>query len=459
MFIRGMRSMFHTTVAGGRLPQGRLSRTLIAAALSGALAFLLSAGSSTPMPLFGPQEWPLDARHFDAHRIWPLSTGAGVTVAVVDTGVDANNPALIGRVLPGVDLTDEAANGRVDTSSDSHGTSVAGVIAASGAGAAANRMAGLAPQSFILPIRVAVSTSAIDPARVAEGISYAATHGAQVINISLGTPIDNPEIRDTVAYAVSHNIIVVAAAGNSGEDGNPTQYPAALPGVIAVSGTARNGGLWSQGESGAYVTLVAPAENIFSTSDQGGYLTDGGTSYSAPYVAATAALLRARFPEETVGQIIARLVGTAHQLVGTVQRSNQDGYGAVDPFRALTAPAPITSTEPLLAAPTASRTDHSIRAVVLVAALLGVVALLALGLVWRRRVNRHRGEHPRKSPSPSSRSDQENTGPSATAVASRSRPGKSGDNRKLPDPPSKKSSGAIPTPSRGTKTPKSMKKR
>ena len=315
---------------------------------AGALPDAAFAGTAAAFGA-GSQEWPLDPGHFDAPRIWALSTGSGVTVAVVDTGVDASNPDLRGQVLPGVDLTDEAASGQVDTSADSHGTSVAGVIAGNGDSGGNGRMTGLAPGAKILPIRIADSSQEVNPTLVAEGISYAVTHGARIINLSLGATINDPEIRDAVTYALAHNVIVVTAVGNNGLSGNQPMYPAAVPGVLAVAGSTQNDKVWTQGESGSYVSLSAPAENIYSTSDAGEHMTSAGTSYSAPYVSAAAALLLARYPEETAGQIVARLIDDTDPLDGTHGRTAQSGYGELDPYKALTGPVPAKTTDPLLA--------------------------------------------------------------------------------------------------------------
>jgi type VII secretion-associated serine protease mycosin len=310
-----------------------------------------------------------------------------VTVAVLDTGVDAAHPDLARRVLPGADVTGQAANGDVDTSPDSHGTSVAAVIAASGA----SGMTGLAPQAEILPVRVTDGTT-VQPAALAEGVGYAATHGAKVINISMVTPLNSPEVRDAVEYAVQHDIVVVAAAGNEGQAGDPVEYPAALPGVVAVAGSTREGGVWPQGESGGYIALAAPAESIYSADDQGGYLTSAGTSYSAPYVSAAAALLRAKYPDETAGQIITRLIETASSSAHG--RDDQSGYGIVDPYKALTAPVPAQKANPLAAVagvkPTsagghggASTTVITTVAAAAVVVLGGLV--LAGRILWQRR--------------------------------------------------------------------------
>ncbi|MFJ9559154.1 type VII secretion-associated serine protease mycosin [Streptomyces fuscichromogenes] len=351
--------------------------------------------AAAPTPLSA--EWPLDTQHFDASRIWRQSQGAGVTVAVVDTGVNARHPDLAGRVLPGTDVTGQATDGRVDVSADSHGTSVAGVIA--GSGGAGKGMAGLAPRATVLPVRVSADNAA-DPLALARGIVYAADHGASVINISMVTTDPDPQIRDAVAYARRHDAVVVAAAGNNGRAGNPVGYPAAFPGVLAVSGTTRDGGFWSSGESGSYVALAAPAVDIFSTRNSGGYLTKDGTSYSAPYVSAAAALLRAAYPAESAGQIIARLIGTADRPGGGSDtgsgRDDRFGYGIVDPLKALGAPAPAAGADPLLTAAgagtpkAAATTGGTSGGTVAVLSAVAVAAVAAAGGLLLRRRSRRR---------------------------------------------------------------------
>jgi len=370
------------------LAYGVLPPLLVLSALS------TTGASAAPVADVAPvgAEWPLDAQHFDAVKVWGLSRGAGVTVAVVDSGVSARHPDLTGRVLPGTDITHQAANGRIDVSDDSHGTSVAGVIAATGG--TGHGMAGLAPAASILPVRISTD-GASDPLALAEGIVYAARHGAKVINISMTTDVADPQLRDAVGYAVKHNIVVVAAAGNNGRAGNQVSYPAAFPGVVAVSGTTQNSAFWPTSESGSYISLAAPAVGIYSTNNSGGYLTKDGTSYSAPYVSAAAALLRAAFPAESAGQIIARLITTADRPTGAGGAHSRDdhlGYGVVNPLKALRAPAPAVRTNPLLAADGGGTAVDPSRqssatpwAVGITAAVATAIAAGALAVFRRRR--------------------------------------------------------------------------
>jgi subtilisin family serine protease len=178
------------------------------------------------------QQWALSRLH--AEKVWRKSSGRGAVVAVVDTGVQASHPDLKGQVLRGRDFVDgdRSANDR-----NGHGTHVAGTIAAR-----ANNhrgIAGVAPSARILPVRVLDSAGNGNTYNAARGIVWAVNRGADVINLSFaGNQID-PQMQAAVDYAVRHDVVVVAAAGNQGCSG-PTTYPAALPGVIGVAASNRH---------------------------------------------------------------------------------------------------------------------------------------------------------------------------------------------------------------------------
>lgn len=332
-----------------------------------------------------------------------------MTVAVVDSGVDARHPDLAARVLPGADFTGHAVDGRLDVSPDSHGTAVAGIIAATGRNTAGVAVTGLAPEADILPIRVADGPLSSLTA-VAQGIDYATTHGAQVINISLCTPLLHPQIRDAVAEAIRRDIVVVAAAGNDGLTSNAPQYPAALPGVLAVAGSDAAGSRWPKSETGNYIGLTAPGVEIYTTGAQGSSVTRTGTSFAAPHVAALAALLRSRYPHENATQIISRMTSTADHHAN---RDTQVGYGIINAYHALTldAPAPNAANPlfdaPKMAAAAQPRPHRHSPAMLFVYGGITLTAVAALGLALRRWRRRHRQiSHPqaaRSGPSPTPR--------------------------------------------------------
>ncbi|WP_246559893.1 type VII secretion-associated serine protease mycosin [Kitasatospora kifunensis] len=331
-------------------------------------------------------EWPLDSHHFRADDIWALTRGAAVTVAVIDSGISAAHPDLTGQVLPGTSLLGDGGDGRTDTSGDSHGTAIAGIIAATGGPAPGNGMVGLAPAAKVLPVRVTAGSQASSSA-IAQGIVWAADHGAQIINMSMGSPDPDPLLRQAVSYALGKDIVLVASAGNAGQSGNAPMYPAAFPGVVSVSGTDENGAFWAPSESGHGITLAAPATDLYSTNDQGQYVHADGTSYAAAYVSAAAALVRSHEPHLTAGQVIRRLITT------TSQHHNRPdphlGYGELNPLAALTSTAdPGSSDNPLLhpdAAPPVTTTGHS-TALTIAAATLGAAVLgIAATVLLRRR--------------------------------------------------------------------------
>ncbi|MEV0563171.1 type VII secretion-associated serine protease mycosin [Dactylosporangium sp. NPDC050588] len=281
--------------------------------------------------------WPLKRLH--PELAWPMTKGEGVIVAVIDSGVSTTHPSLKDQVLPGKDYVQPGGVGDCDQAA--HGTFVAGIIA--GLRVPGTGFYGVAPASKILPIRVLEDDRrSFDqelPNTIADAIDYAVDHGAGVINLSLVTQ-PTPKLAASVARALSRNVIVVAAAGNDGANTNANQpaYPAAYDGVIAVAGVDEQDKHVSTSTSGDYVDVAAPGVNIEGPAPQGGGFgmrTGGGTSFAAPYVAGTAALLRAYYPEMTPQQIADRITATADQPPGG--RDPQVGSGTVNPYRAVAA--------------------------------------------------------------------------------------------------------------------------
>lgn len=362
------------------------------AALLMACAVVVNSAPPASAVVVRAQEWPLNARHFDARSIWRIDRGKGVTVAVVDSGVDAGHPDLAGRVLRGTGFVGESGDdGRTDISSDSHGTAIAAIIAGTGAANGGNGMVGLAPQVKILPVRVAVQ-SQVEPAALAEGIKYAADHHAQIINTSLGSPDPDPVLRQAVAYALAKDCVVVASAGNEGQDGDPALYPAAFPGVVDVTGVDESGRFWPMSESGPRTALAAPATGIYSANDRGQYVDAEGTSYAAAYVSAAAALVRSAAPRITAAQTVARLVAAADRPHSTDANAGDEyGYGLLDPLAALRSHAATAANtvNPLLSARPAATDSRPHRTALVTGIAAGaavlVVAVCAALAVRRRR--------------------------------------------------------------------------
>ncbi|WBQ08436.1 type VII secretion-associated serine protease mycosin [Kribbella sp. CA-293567] len=276
-------------------------------------------------------------------RAWPFSTGSGVTVAVVDSGVDADHPQLrrTGKVLAGRDFyLVGSLPGNFDCVS--HGTGVAGIIAADQATGIGFQ--GVAPGARILPVRVSERETGrtgqaerIDPQILARGIRYAVDQGARVINLSMAGDQDQPAVRAAVAYAVRKDIVVIAAVGNRQGDSPVSlpSYPAQYPGVVGVGAIDNLGARLSASQYGPYVDLVAPGGSVLTASRQAGHVYSDGTSFAVPFVTASAALVRAAYPQLTAAQVVQRLKATATPARGGAD-SLQYGAGIVDPYRAVT---------------------------------------------------------------------------------------------------------------------------
>ncbi|MFJ6383740.1 type VII secretion-associated serine protease mycosin [Kitasatospora sp. NPDC092039] len=282
------------------------------------------------------QQWALKAFEADA-KIWPVSQGEGVTVAVIDSGVNADHQDLTGQVLPGADFSGTTSDGRIDA--DGHGTGMASLIAGHGHGAQAGVM-GLAPKARILPVKVRTNEGGPLPEQndLAAAIRYAVDHGAKVVNMSIGGPFRfDSQARKAIAYAVSKDVVLVGGAGNNVTDLS-VNYPAAFPGVVAVGAADPNGGVWGSSKPGPELTLLAPGVEIYRASAKSltSYAIGNGTSDSTAYVSATAALIRSKYPNLSAGQVINRMIKSATPPPGGAAVPNSTyGYGVLSPAKAL----------------------------------------------------------------------------------------------------------------------------
>lgn len=280
-------------------------------------------------------------------ELWEQSTGKGVTVAVIDTGVDTRNKQLRGGVdtKHGLDLIDRKSNGTVDPVG--HGTRVAGIIAARKA--PGTGFVGLAPEATILPIRQNDNQGGGTATKMALAIKHAVDKGAEVINISQDTAqAVGPEssLARAVRYALANDVVVVAAAGNDGTDGrSKLTYPASFPGVLAVGASDRNNERAPFSQPGEFVGIAAPGVDMVSTVPGGGHCTDNGTSFAAPYVSAVAALIRTKHPKWRQHQVVAQIQQTAQRT--ELGHTRFIGWGVVDPVKALTDDAvPVDEPRP-----------------------------------------------------------------------------------------------------------------
>ncbi|MEO3785909.1 type VII secretion-associated serine protease mycosin [Actinocorallia sp. B10E7] len=365
-------------------------------------------------------------------RSWKYSRGYGVTVAVLDTGVDPTHPDLKGKVVSGPDYTGHST----PPSSRHwalHGTAMAGIIAGRGHGTdRRDGVLGVAPGAKILSIKVTWENK--DPARnkkrfldlnkdaMAKGIRHAVDNGAKVINMSLGGGkadyTGSTAEQDAIDYAVSKNVPVIASMGNDGAEQNRRNFPAAYANVIAVGAVDKSFKHWKSSNHNAWISVAAPGVGIVTTQPNNAYATDDGTSASAAIVTGITALIRARYPDLTPAQIKDALEqGTTHRPASG--RNDQLGAGVVNAWDTLKAahriarssnstilspaeqaatdptseppPAAAPAPAPAAAEPSAASEDHGEEAEAssgfIIFVLAGGTVLVTVGLVlaWRSR--------------------------------------------------------------------------
>jgi type VII secretion-associated serine protease mycosin len=271
-------------------------------------------------------------------QLWQgTDKGKGVRVAVIDTGVDDKNPQLSSAVdkSAGRDYLAGGKGGDPTEDQVGHGTKVAGIIAARPR--AGTGFVGLAPEATIIPIRQNDADSTGDSDTMAQAITYAVARRADVINISQDTtkPLSaTSALAQAVHRAIDEGVVVVASAGNDGLDGkSKATYPAAFEGVLAVASSDRNNERASFSQAGPFVGVAAPGVDIVSTVPGGGQCADNGTSFSAPFVAGVAALLKEKHPDWTPAQIVTQIEQTAERVVNG--HDDFVGWGVVDPVRAV----------------------------------------------------------------------------------------------------------------------------
>ena len=279
-----------------------------------------------------------------AEKMWQTSTGKGITVAVIDTGVNASNPDLQGRLLKGKDF---ALKERGDEWTDfhGHGTGMAGLIAGTGRSRGGDGAFGLAPGVKILPVRVPEKAANLEEdlkqfnTTVPAAIRYAADRGAQVINISLAMDEGSQQMIDAVKYALDKGSLIFAGVGNDGKKANLTKYPAATPGVVGVGAIGKDLKKTPESQNGWYVDLSAPGdEMIHACQGSTNLCKSHGTSDATALVSASAALIWSKHPDWTNNQVLRVMLNTAGGPTSGAERNDYVGYGAVRPGAALTKP-------------------------------------------------------------------------------------------------------------------------
>lgn len=344
----------------------------LAAALAVLLAVLglpgvlgRSIAVAAPGPAAAPEWW------FDSWRVPALwasgADGHGITIAVIDTGVQASLPELRGKVLAGADFTGNGSDGRIDYDGDdfAHGTAMASIMVARPGFAG---IEGLAPNARILPIAVplkgVIRHGTPTGNATSSAIDYAVEHGARIINMSLGgvreESTDGPDpcpgaVQQAVLRALRRGVLVVAASGNSGDENSPVEEPGVCLGVVSVGAVDRNLNVTSFSSRHPYLTVSAPGDNIPTLSRDSAYIGEG-TSQATAITSAVLALIWSRYPTESDRQILTRLLSTVTDR-GPAGRDSAYGYGVINAAAAIAAPVPaanaanpvLDGAQPLLA--------------------------------------------------------------------------------------------------------------
>ncbi len=420
-------------VVSSRFPPRPLSPLAVGVAAAAAVTVGLTAAPGLADQVRDHEWWLTDVHVTQA---WQVSRGAGVTVAVLDTGVDPVQPDLSRSVLTGPDYTHSVRH-LGDIYWGVRGTAIAVLIAGHGHGPGhGDGIMGIAPKAKILSVRVSLeqtdplnadaATARGLPTAIASGIRYAVRHGAQVIDLPLdpaaaganGTPGAAAAAggaaaeRKAVAYALAKGVVLVAPAGDDGSGHGQINYPAAYQSVISVGAFSKGFVRARFSSRHSYVTLTAPGEAVITATSEAGYGTVNSTSAASAEVAGMAALIRSRYPGLTPAQVGHALIqGT--RFGRPAGRSNGSGYGTADAQGALSAAAQIeTAGQPASPAPPgaspppvaqAAGAPHQ-RAALLGDALIGVGALLLLFLlaviVLMKRRRRPASGTPANGPQP-----------------------------------------------------------
>ncbi|WP_257579161.1 S8 family serine peptidase [Streptomyces sp. JJ38] len=269
-----------------------------------------------------------------AEEMWEISKGEGITVAVIDSGVNSSSKTLDGRLLPGADLTDLPGDATDDYSG--HGTTIAELIAGTGKNGG---IQGIAPEAKILPLRVDLATDEEDvwkendDTSIEDAIRAAADSDARIINMSVGG-VSRPELESAVEYAVDKGKLIFASTGNDGKD--YSEYPAGYNEVVAVGAVTKENKV-ADYSHGGNVDLTAPGSDIPVWCDKNftSYCTGSGTSTATAIASGSAALIWAEHPDWTANQVLRVMMETASKAVDGSDYTTRLGYGTVRPRKVL----------------------------------------------------------------------------------------------------------------------------
>ena len=319
------------------------------AALCGTASLALVPGAAADS-IRGNQQWVLDMMGVSA--AWPQTEGAGVTVAVIDSGVNPDVSDLTGSVSAGPDFSGVGTRPS-DPNWGIHGTWMASLIAGHGHDGGASGVIGVAPQARILSIRVIPDRT--DPhysvytreqeatiqRSLADGIDYAVRHGAKVISMSIGYSAASATVKAALLNANAHGVVVIASAGNSGGPSDagaggmaPDSFPAEYPGVISVAAVSSSGAVAGFSSDNLSVQLAAPGVRVPAQGRDGQYWLVSGTSPACALVAGAVALIKSRYPGLAPDLVVSALITTSSDRPAKGY-DNQEGFGIVDAAAAL----------------------------------------------------------------------------------------------------------------------------
>jgi subtilisin family serine protease len=329
-------------------------RKIAGAAAALALAGTLLGAAAVPEdptdPVRAGEYW-LD--QYGIKEAWQTTRGAGVRIAIIDTGV-GRNPVEFGGVVGGADMSGlGSSDGRtpIGGSNADHGSWVASLAGARGTGEGRG-MIGVAPEAELLSVSIDISGRTV-PVReqIAEAVKWSVDNGAGVINMSLTTNTLewDPSWDEAFMYAFDHDVVIVVAAGNRGSGTTRVGAPATIPGVLTVGGVDPSGiASVDASTQGLTIGVSAPSERLIGVSADGTLVQWNGTSGAAPIVAGIAALVRSAHPGLDANNVLNRLISTATPAVGA--KSHPDllyGYGLVNAAAAVTAQVPTVSANPV----------------------------------------------------------------------------------------------------------------
>lgn len=322
-------------------------RRAVALLLGAAAVFAFAPpAQGAPQDAVRDREYWLD--DYGIRDAWAVTRGAGVTIAIIDTGVAGEVADLAGAVVGGADFSGIGSpdGQRPIGDNPQHGTLVASLAAGRGTGPTSG-VIGSAPEASILSLSVGFGGGS--DAQIAEAVTWAVDNGADVINMSLTrNTLDWPESwDDAFLHAGEHDVVIVAAAGNRASGTVEVGAPATMPGVLTVGGVDESGqASWDASSQGITIGVAAPSERLVGVTPAGRYITWAGTSGATPIVAGVVALVRAAHPDLDAANVINRIVATARDA-GPAGADYTYGFGYLDAAAAVSSDVPQVSANPM----------------------------------------------------------------------------------------------------------------